>query len=316
MRAAVKAEGFAESGGVTPDNKKKKKFNKTQLLCWVFVSLPLISYVIFNIYPVGLSFVSMFTDMKGNRIDTMQWNNFANFGTVFKDPEFWKSVGITLWLACAQFVSLFIALVIANLLEQKIKFSGLFQVLFFIPYICSGVSVGIMWGSIFNYGDGFLNSLLGTQINWLDNADYLTWCIFITIVWQAPGYGIVMYKASLRSVNPALYEAISLDGANAWHKFRYVTWPAIKPITLFLLLAGINTGLATFDICRILAPAGVDGIAGIDNMGRSLMYYIYITGTNEYFGHMQIAAVMSWFLFIVQFVACFFLIRARQKAEG
>ena len=222
MQAAVKVEGVTDGGGIAPD-KKKKKFNKTQILCWIFVSLPMISYVIFNIYPVGLSFVSMFTDMQGNRLDTMQWNNFANFKTVFSDPEFWKSMGITVWLGCAQFVSLFVALVIANLLEQKIKFSGLFQVLFFIPYICSGVSVGIMWGSIFNFGDGFLNTVLGTQINWLEDPNYLTWCIFITIVWSAPGYGIVMYKASLRSVNPALYEAISIDGANAWHKFRYVT---------------------------------------------------------------------------------------------
>ena len=78
----------------------------------------MIAYVVFNIYPVILSFISMFTDMKGNRIDTMQWNDFANFSTVFKDEEFWKSLGITAWLMCAQFISLFIALVISNLLEQ------------------------------------------------------------------------------------------------------------------------------------------------------------------------------------------------------
>ena len=194
---------------------KKKKWKPVHWMCFGIALIPIVAFFIFNGMPVVLSFISMFTEMDDNMLDTMRWNNFLNFGTVFTDKSFWKAWGITIWLASAQFVTLAIALVIAVLLEKKTKGAKAMQVLFFIPYICSTVAIAIMWSWIF-HGDklGVLNSIFGSNIKWLNDESHpyrLTWCIYITILWQAPAYGIVMFKAALKNISPTLYEAADLE---------------------------------------------------------------------------------------------------------
>lgn len=295
---------------------KKNKWKPVNYLCLALALIPILSFAFFNAFPVVISFVSMFTNMENNQLDTMKWNNFENFTNVFKDERFWLSWKNTLILGTAPFVTLVIALVIATLLNQKIKGETLFQVLFFIPYICSGVAVSIMWQWIFNKDLGALNAIFGQSVEWLNNTEkpwLLQVAIYITILWSAPSYGIVMYKAALRNVNPSLYEAASIDGANGWQKFWNVTMPGIKPVTLFLLLASITQGLGLFDQVLILAPIQHTGIAGPNDAGLTVNYYIYVKGVKQ--GEMEYAAVMSWILFIVSFGISFFVIRARNKAS-
>ena len=133
----------------------------------------------------------------------MEWNAFQNFVEVFRDERFWNAWKTTFWLATAQIVTLVIALIISVLLDQKVKGAKIMQVLFFIPYICSSVAVAIMWQWVFSKDFGILNSILGTNIDWLNDAQHpsrLVWCVYITIVWSAPAYGIVMFKAALKNV--------------------------------------------------------------------------------------------------------------------
>lgn len=294
---------------------KRKKWKPVHWMCFGIALIPIISFFIFNGMPVVLSFISMFTEMDDNMLDTMQWNNFANFGEVFTDNRFWKSWGTTLWLGSAQFVTLAIALVIAVLLEKKAKGSKVMQVLFFVPYICSTVAIAIMWSWIFHGGKlGVLNSLFGSNIEWLNDYDHpyrLVWCVYITILWQAPAYGIVMFKAALKNISPSLYEAAELDGANGFHKFWYITLPGIKSVTLFLLLSGITAGLGVFDSVLILAPVQWTGVAGPNDVGLTVNYYIYLKGVSR--GEMEYAAVISWILFAVTFIITFPIVRWRNK---
>lgn len=296
---------------------KKRKWKPVNYLCLAIALVPVASFIAFNAFPVVISFVAMFADMDSNMLDTMRWNNFENFKNVFNDDKFWLAWRNTLILGTAPFLTLVIALVIAVLLNQKIKDETAFQVLFFIPYICSGVAVSIMWKWIFDTDLGVINAILGQHINWLDNIEkpyLLMIAVYITIVWQAPAYGIVMYKAALRNVNPSLYEAASVDGANGWHKFWNVTLPGIKPVTLFLVLASITQGLGLFEQVLILAPLQWTGVAGPDNIALTVNYYIYIKGVEQ--SEMEYAAVMSWILFFVTFGVSFFFIRARNKATA
>ena len=189
---------------------KKRKWKSVQWLCFGLALIPIISFAIFNGVPVVLSFISMFTNMENNDLTTMEWNAFQNFVEVFRDERFWNAWKTTFWLATAQIVTMVIALIISVLLDQKVKGAKIMQVLFFIPYICSSVAVAIMWQWVFSKDFGILNSILGTNIDWLNDAQHpsrLVWCVYITIVWSAPAYGIVMFKAALKNVNPSLYEA-------------------------------------------------------------------------------------------------------------
>lgn len=306
------ADGAVRSARRLP---KKRKWKSVQWLCFGLAFIPIVSFAVFNGVPVVISFISMFTNMENNDLTTMEWNSFQNFTEVFRDERFWNAWKTTFWLATAQLVTLLIALVISVLLEQKVKGAKAMQVLFFIPYICSTVAVAIMWQWVFSKDFGILNAILGTKIDWLNDIDKpsrLVWCVYITIVWSAPAYGIVMFKAALKNVNPSLYEAADLDGANGFEKFLHVTLPGIKSVTLFLLLASITQGLAVFDAVTVLAPISWTGVAGPADAGLTINYYIYIKGVQQ--SEMEYASVMSWALFLVTFVISFFVIRARNKA--
>ena len=307
--------------------KHKKKWKPLNYMCLGIALIPIAAFFLFNGFPVVLSFVSMFTDMTNNEIESMRWNGFANFAEVFGEEKFWKSWGITLLLGSSQFVTLIIALIISVLLEQKVKGAKVLQVIYFIPYICSSVAVAIMWQWVFNKDLGVLNAIIGKvewskekgvwdYIDWLNSVDFpfrLDFAIYMTIVWQAPAYGIVMFKAALKNVNPSLYEAASLDGAGGFAKFWHVTIPGIKSVLLFLLLASVTNGLAVFDSVTILAPLTWTQTAGPDDVGLTVNYYIYNQGIQS--NKMQLASVASWMLFLVSFAISFPIIRARNKAS-
>ena len=294
--------------------KRKRRFRKEWLYCWIAVSLPIIGYIIFNAVPVGISLASMFTDIHHNQIGTMTWNNFAHFKTFFHDSKYWFSLGITLWLTCAQFVSLLVALIVATLLSAKVMGSRVFQTVFFVPYICATVALSIMWNWMFASGsNGVLNSLFGTQIDFRNSADWLTWCIFIVIAWSAPGYGIVMFTAAFVGVDKNLYEAAEIDGAGKITQYFKITLPQIAPMMVFLALAGWQAGFATFDAAKIMAPVTWTGEAGVKDMGLTVAYYSYIKGVS--FSHMDYASVINWVTAAINFAGAFVFLRLRKRTE-
>jgi multiple sugar transport system permease protein len=295
--------------------KPKTRWNKEFTIALIGILLPLVGWLLFNGFPVVVSFVLLFTKIEGYNLSTLQWNNFANFEQVFTDVRFFKSIGITFWVASAQLISLSIALLISVLLSKTTKGRGVFQVLFFVPYICSTVAVAIMWRWVFDGNHGLLNAVLGTNIHWLNNTENpstLTWAIIVAIVWQAPGYGIVMFKAALDAVNPAYYEAAEIDGANAFRQFYNITLPSIAPTIFYLLFTGILAGLTTFDSATLMAPISWTQTAGYDDRGLTLLYYAYIIGTQRM--EMELASVVSWTLFVVTTVLSVIVMKRRNKA--
>ena len=205
--------------------------------------------------------------------------------------------------------------------EVKFRGSKLFQILFFIPYICSTVAVSLMWRWIFDWEGGILNSVFGTTTKWLEDPKTMTWCIIVAIIWQAPGYGIVMYKAAFSNINNALYEAASIDGANAWQKFRNVTLPGISPTTFFLLQAGIGAGLLTYDLAELIIPNAWGVPGGNESMGLTMMRLVYFlitnsttTDANGVSYMVSCACVISWLLFVVTGVLSMIMFRQREKS--
>ncbi len=316
-------------------DKKKRKWKREQKLALVVSLIPLIGFVIFNGFPLAISFIGMFCNVDLYDLGNIQWNNFEGFKSVFiprhafdlfyfdLSKYFYKAVLITLWIASVQLVTLLIALTMAALLREKFKGSKLFQILFFIPYICSTVAVALMFRWIFDWEGGILNSILGTTTKWLEDPKTMTWCIIIAIIWQAPGYGIVMYKAAFSNINNALYEAAAIDGANAWQKFRHVTLPGISPTTFFLLQAGVSAGFLTYDLAVLVIPDAWGIPGGNGSMGLTLMRLVYFlitnsttTDANGVSYMVSCACVISWLLFVVTGVLSMILLNKRDKSAA
>ena len=236
---------------------KKKKWKPVQWLCFGIALIPIISFIVFSGVPVVMSFVSMFTEMDNNDLTTMQWNNFQNFVEVFRDERFWGSWGTTFWLATAQVVTLVIALVISVLLNAIRKFSNVFQVIFFIPYICSSIAIAIMWKWIFSSDEaGVLNTILGKTVLWTSDPKTMTWTIVVAIIWQAPGYGIVMYKAALANIDKEQYEAAALDGAGPVRALTRILVPASRPAIVTMLVLVFMWTWNEFLIALVMTPGG------------------------------------------------------------
>lgn len=299
-----------------PHKKKKRPFRKEWIWCYIAIGLPFFGFIFFNTFPIIVSFAAMFCDANTYDFGSMKWNAFANFIRFFQDTKFLKSLGITFWLTCSQFISLLIALVVATLLNAKrVRGEKVLKVMYFVPYICSSVAIAVMWSIIFEQ-QGLLNQLLGTDYVWLNDPArpyLLTWAIFIVVLWPAPGYGIIMYTAALKGVNTSLYEAAALDGANVFQKFWHITRPMIAPMTYFLLLAGVMAGLGIFDQATILAPITWTGTAGPANAGLTVQYYIYYEMTE--FGNMGYASVMQWAMMLITLIPCAIIMKLRKRAE-
>ena len=314
-------------------HKKKKKWKKAQIFSLVVAAIPLIGFVIFNGFPLIISFIGMFCNVDLYDLTNIQWNNFEGFKSVFiprhayelfyfdLSKYFYKAVIITVWIASTQLVTLLIALFMATLLHERPKGAKLFQILFFVPYICSTVAVSLMWRWIFAHEGGILNTLLGTNIDWLRDPNTITWCIIFAVIWQAPGYGIVMYKAAFTSINSSLYEAAAVDGANAWNKFINVTLPGISPTTFFLLQAGAMAGLLTYDLAVLIIPDAWGVPGGEESMGLTLIRLVYYlitnsttTDANGVSYMVSCACVISWLLFVVTGVLSMIMFRMREKS--
>lgn len=313
-------EKFA-TNSLTLDLHKKKKFSGEKLFAYICVCLPLLGFTLFSIVPLCISFTTMFTTMEYYDMNSMTWNNFETFKIVLSDGDFYKSILVTLMLSLSQLISLIVALFISFLLSKKPRGRKIFQILFFIPYICSSVATAYMWMTMFDPDYGIINSFIvsifgeSARVSWTTDPTAYVAAIVITIVWQAPGYGIVMYKAAFDAVNPSLYEASDIDGASAWKKFWRITFPSIAPTTFYLLMAGIIAGLQTFDIARLFASwassAAWAGAAGPDNIGLTTVFYIYKEGT--LYANIPAASVASWVLFIIILVLSLINYKLRKR---
>lgn len=284
----------------------------------IFALIPLCAWAFFEAFPIMMSFVSLFGDIENYDIATFAWNNFESFKYVFTNPQsgFWIGLKNTLFVTSAQFVSLAISLTCAVLLNQNRRFTKVYEVMLFVPYVCSAVAVAIMWRWMFNEDAGIINNILvsffgeGAKVNWMTDPRAYRWMLFIITVWKDPGYGIIMYKAALKNIDKSLYEAARIDGANEWKLFRYITFPKLSSTTLFLLLAGIINGMKCFDIAKIVSPLTWTGTAGPDNAGLTLVYYAYLEGVT--WDNMSVASVVSWVLFIIIFILTYVNMKAKK----
>lgn len=309
--------------------KKRGKWNKEAIIAIILALIPVIGFLIFNGFPLVISFLALFCDVDLYELGSFSWNNFEGFKVIFSNDYslssyglnvahyFYKACGITLWIASTQLVTLLIAVGIAVLLATKVKGHNVFQVLFFVPYICSTVAVSLMWRWIFSGEDsGVLNTIFGTSITWLNDPSTMTWTIIIAIIWQAPGYGIVMYKSALANIDVSQYEAAELDGANAWEKFIHITLLGIAPTTFYLLIAGIGAGFLTYDIAALMIPDGFSGsIGGNESMGLTLVRLMYYLIRNDQLASSVVSAasVITWVLFVVTGSITLALFRRRDK---
>ena len=213
--------------------------------------------------PVVDAVILSFQNWNGMKLPT--WAGFDNYIKLTQDATFFRALWHTVYFTvCTAILQTIIPLLIANLLNSGIRGSGIFRTLYFMPVIISLAISGLLWAMLFEPNFGPVNSTLRalglggfTQL-WLASRDTVMPSVIIVSVWQSLGFYLVIFFAALQAVPKDLYEAATIDGANAWDRFIHVTVPTIRPVIVIVIVLNTINGIKVFDQIWVMTAGGPD----------------------------------------------------------
>ncbi|MGH3095946.1 MAG: carbohydrate ABC transporter permease [Streptosporangiales bacterium] len=199
---------------------------------------------------VGLSF----TRWDGIGLDAIQWVGWDNYRQIFTIyPPFKPALLHNLiWLLFFMVLATPLGLFLAVLLDKDIRGTRIYQSAIFLPVVLSLAIVGFIWQLIYSPDQGLINQLFGTKVDWFGNAKINLWAVLVAASWRHVGYMMILYLAGLKGVDPSLRESAALDGASEWQAFRYVVFPALRPVNIIVLVITVIESLRAFDIVYII----------------------------------------------------------------
>ncbi|MGQ9807855.1 MAG: carbohydrate ABC transporter permease [Armatimonadota bacterium] len=284
------------------------------LAALAFLAPNVAGFLVFTLLPVLGAFLLAFTNWDlfrpprwvglFNFVSLLGWHYDEYAGrTVMNDPFFWKYVYNTVFLMMAIPVGIAGSLICALLMNQKMRGITMFRTIYFLPTVCSGVAILILWKWLYNNDIGLFNTLIrqfgdwiGVPLqgpNWLGSTEWAKPSLMLMGLWTGlGGFNMILYLAALQGVPREQYEAAAMDGASAWQTFWAVTWPGISPTTFFILImsviGGFQGGFMTANVMTDGGPAGST---------TTIEYYIYNVAFTRFL--MGYASAIAWVLFLV-----------------
>lgn len=265
----------------------------------------ILGVAVFFAVPLGISLYLSFTDSQ--LFGTPALVGFRNYADVLRDPEFYRALGATLIFSTISLLATTIpALLLALLLNSKIRGQSFFRAVFFIPVVASVVGVSLIWRFLLDADFGFINyglSLIGIPaVPWLVSPNFGLISVMLVFAWKTIGYNMVIFLAGLQGVSRQLYEAASIDGANGRQQFFSITVPVLSPTTFFVVVTTLINCLQIFDIPYALGATRGAAVGPADSM-LTVVVYLFRKG----FGELQMgyASSIAWLLFLMIMVITF-----------
>lgn len=279
--------------------RKKSIVNKVFIGASVIPAL--ILFIIFMVIPtINVFWMSLFK--WGGLSNNKKFVGLSNFTILFKDSNFVKSFQNTMFLlVIVTIITMILAIVSAAVLTRKeTKFKNFFRVVFYFPNILSVVVISAIFSAILDPDKGIINSTLGSvgldnlKRMWLGDQKVVIWCIALAMIWQAVGYYMVMYMASMSSIPESLYEAADLEGASKIQQFFSITlpliWNVVRTTLTFFIISTINL---SFLFVKVMTAGGPDGSSEV------FLSYMYKQAySNSSYGYGMAIGVM---IFIFSF---------------
>lgn len=235
-----------------------RSFHET-LTAWGFLAPATLHLAAFSFAPMVFALYLSFH--RWNPIEAAQpYVGLDNFVALARDPLVWASVRNTLLYTLHVPVAMAIALTIALLLRRSTKGALLGRLVFILPYASSVVAVALVWQWLYHPEFGVFNWVAGAlgwqPVDWLGDPRTALLAVMIVSVWLQVGYQMVLFLAGLQAIPRDYVDAARVDGANAWQRFWRVTFPLLRPVTLFVLVTGIITSFQVFTLVYILTGGG------------------------------------------------------------
>ena len=237
---------------------RSKLFQRNHIL-FLFTLPIVIMYCVFFIVPLLMGMKNSFTDWSGTSPE-YDFIGIQNYIEIFQDERFRNALFFnfkyTILLTVGTVV---ISLVIALILNQKLKGRTFLRSIYFLPAILSLVTVGLIWNELFYRVTPLIGEATGLELfesSWLGDPKLAMYAILIVNLWQGCATPIVLLIAGLQSVPQDLYEAAQIDGANAWDRFRSITIPYLIPVLNIVIVTSVKAGLTTFDYIKAMTDGG------------------------------------------------------------
>lgn len=259
-----------------------KKMKKEAMWAYVFILVPLCTFIVFTLYPIVSAAIISFQKYKplGS-----EWVGLDNYINTFKNGLFYKALKNTFVYAVVTVpVSMLLSFMISiMILPFRKKLQSAFKAIFYLPAIASGVALSFVWKWIYDpLPSGLLNSIVKvfglSNQNWLGSQKTAMFSLIIMAVFGGLGQNIIIYTAALLGIDSTYYEAADIDGATFFQKVRYVVWPIVKPTTVFLTITGVINGFQSFQNAYLMTGGGPDNattMAGLLIFNRAFTYFEY-----------------------------------------
>lgn len=292
-----------------PAKRRRSTPQERRNLLWglLFTSPGIIGLVWFQLYPIVTSLYLSFTS--ATMMKPPAFIGWENYRSLASDPNWWLSLGNTAWYIILSIpLGIIVALILAILLNLKVRGQSIYRVIFYLPAIVPIVASAVVWLYVFNVQYGVLNNALSaigiTGPGWLDDANQPfglgpSWAMVAVIIFSTWGAGnlMVILLAGLQDVPQDLHDQAMVDGASVWSRFRHVTLPFLSPHLLFALVTGLIAGFQFFVPVFILtngqgSPAGT-----------TLVSSLYLFQNAFQFFKVGYASAIAWVLFIIVAVA-------------
>lgn len=281
--------------------KQKEWFSsKTRraLVSYFFLLPAILYFSIFFFYPIALE---LWASLRSGLplVGESQFVGVENYQRILQDKRVIHSFKVTLIYSIGSTViTAIVGLILALILNQKIRGRVIIRSIIFFPYMISVVIIALLWSNILDPYLGILNSFLYSigidGQNWLTNPHSALPAVISLVVWQNMGYAMVIYLAGLQNIPEQYYEAARIDGASKFHLFRYITLPLLAPTTLFITVIGMIGNL------QAIAPAYLITRGGPADATNLYAYHVF----NVAFDELRIgyASALAFMMFAVIFV--------------
>ena len=237
---------------------------------YIMIAPTIIGLLVLNIWPFIQTIWTSFCEHLG--FGHYEFIGLQNYVNMFQNPEVWRATGNTL-LFCLLTVplGLFLSLLVAMLLNAKIKGKGAFRTIFFLPMVCAPAAVTMVWRWIFNADYGILNQVFGLNINWITAPGWVMIACAIVAIWSNIGYDAVLLLAGLQNISKSLYEAASIDGAGKVKQFFHITLPMVSPTLFVVLIMRLMSAVKVYDLIYMMVEDTNPALTSV----QSLMYLFY-----------------------------------------
>lgn len=238
---------------------------------WIFILPTMIGLIVLNIYPIFKTIYESFFKTgdfgKGN-----VFIGVVNYTKMLGDGEVWQALLNTFKYAIVEVpFSIIISLVLAVLLNRKMKGRAIYRTIFFLPMVAAPAAIAMVWRWLFNAEFGLLNHILGTQTNWVSNPKIAIFAIAVIGIWSIIGYNMVLFISGLQEIPGDYYEAASIDGATGIKQFWHITCPLLSPTIFFVMITRVIGGLQVFDLIYMVVDRNNPAL----KKTQSLVYLFY-----------------------------------------